>query len=112
MDNIIKVNNLTKTYDNFKLDNITIKMKKGSIIGLIGENGAGKTTLIKLLLGLINKDKGDILIFNQKINNKVKEDIGIVLDDSFFPEVIKVKDINSIMKNIYKSWDEQYFLNI
>lgn len=109
MDNIIKVNNLTKTYENFKLDNITLEMKKGSIIGLIGENGAGKTTLIKLLLGLIRKDKGDILIFNQKLNNKVKEDIGIVLDDSFFPEVIKVKDINSIMKNIYKSWDEQLF---
>lgn len=109
MDNIIKVNNLTKTYDNFKLDNIILEMKKGSIIGLIGENGAGKTTLIKLLLGLIKKDKGDILIFNQKLNNKVKEDIGIVLDDSFFPEVIKVKDINSIMKNIYKSWDEQLF---
>ena len=58
MDNIIKVNNLTKTYDNFKLDNITLEIKKGSIIGLIGENGAGKTTLIKLLLGLIKKDKG------------------------------------------------------
>ena len=109
MDNIIKVNNLTKTFSDFKLDNITLEMKKGSIIGLIGENGAGKTTLIKLLLDLIKKDKGDVLIFNQKLNNKVKEDIGVVLDDSFFPEVIKVKDINYIMKNIYKSWDEQLF---
>ena len=110
MDNIIKVNNLTKTYDNFKLDNITLEIKKGSIIGLIGENGAGKTTLIKLLLGLIKKDKGDILIFNKTLNSKVKEDIGVVLDDSFFPEVIKVKDVNSIMKNIYKAWDEKLFL--
>ena len=110
MDNIIKVNNLTKTYDNFKLDNITLEIKKGSIIGLIGENGAGKTTLIKLLLGLIKKDKGDILIFNKTLNSKVKEDIGVVLDDSFFPEVIKVKDVNSVMKNIYKSWDEKLFL--
>ena len=109
MDNIIKVNNLTKTYDNFKLDNITLEIKKGSIIGLIGENGAGKTTLIKLLLGLIKKDKGDILLFNKTLNSKVKEDIGVVLDDSFFPEVIKVKDVNPVMKNIYKSWDEKLF---
>ena len=109
MDNIIKVNNLTKTYDNFKLDNITLEIKKGSIIGLIGENGAGKTTLIKLLLGLIKKDKGDILIFNKTLSNKVKEDIGVVLDDSFFPEVIKVKDVNSVMKNIYNTWDEKLF---
>ena len=109
MDNIIKVNNLTKTYDNFKLDNITLEIKKGSIIGLIGENGAGKTTLIKLLLGLIKKDKGDILLFNKTLNSKVKEDIGVVLDDSFFPEVIKVKDVNSVMKNIYNTWDEKLF---
>lgn len=110
MDNIIKVNNLTKTYDNFKLDNITLDIKKGSIIGLIGENGAGKTTFIKLLLGLIKKDRGDILIFDRTLNSKVKEDIGVVLDDSFFPEVIKVKDVNSVMKNIYKAWDEKLFL--
>ena len=103
MDNIIKVNNLSKSYGDFKLSNLNIEIKKGSIIGLIGQNGAGKTTFIKLLLDLIKKDSGDILIFGQTINNDVKDKIGIVLDDSFFPEVIKVQDINQIMKNIYKA---------
>lgn len=111
MDNIIKVNNLSKSYGDFKLSNLNIEIKKGSIIGLIGQNGAGKTTFIKLLLDLIKKDSGDILIFGQKINNDVKDKIGIVLDDSFFPEVIKVQDINQIMKNIYKAWDEEMFFN-
>ena len=111
MDNIIKVNNLSKSYGDFKLSNLNIEIKKGSIIGLIGQNGAGKTTFIKLLLDLIKKDSGDILIFGQKINNDVKDKIGIVLDDSFFPEVIKVQDINQIMKNIYKAWDEKMFFN-
>ena len=83
-----------------------------SIIGLIGENGAGKTTLIKLLLGLIKKDKGDILIFNKTLNSKVKENIGVVLDDSFFPEVIKVKDVNSVMKISIKLGMKNCFLNI
>ena len=111
MDNIIKVNNLSKSYGDFKLSNLNIEIKKGSIIGLIGQNGAGKTTFIKLLLDLIKKDSGDILIFGQTINNDVKDKIGIVLDDSFFPEVIKVQDINQIMKNIYKAWDEEMFFN-
>ncbi len=111
MDNIIKVNNLSKSYKDFKLSNLNIEIKKGSIIGLIGQNGAGKTTFIKLLLDLIKKDSGDIFIFGQKINNDVKDKIGIVLDDSFFPEVIKVQDINQIMKNIYKAWDEKMFFN-
>ena len=111
MDNIIKVNNLSKSYGDFKLSNLNIEIKKGSIIGLIGQNGTGKTTFIKLLLDLIKKDSGDILIFGQKINNDVKDKIGIVLDDSFFPEVIKVQDINQIMKNIYKAWDEEMFFN-
>ncbi|HIS39133.1 MAG TPA: ABC transporter ATP-binding protein [Candidatus Onthousia faecavium] len=111
MDNIIKVNNLSKSYGDFKLSNLNIEIKKGSIIGLIGQNGAGKTTFIKLLLDLIKKDSGDILIFGQTINNDVKDKIGIVLDDSFFPEVIKVQDINQIMKNIYKAWDEKMFFN-
>ena len=111
MDNIIKVNNLSKSYKDFKLSNLNIEIKKGSIIGLIGQNGAGKTTFIKLLLELIKKDSGDIFIFGQKINNDVKDKIGIVLDDSFFPEVIKVQDINQIMKNIYKAWDEEMFFN-
>ena len=111
MDNIIKVNNLSKSYGDFKLSNLNIEIKKGSIIGLIGQNGAGKTTFIKLLLDLIKKDSGDILVFGQTINNDVKDKIGIVLDDSFFPEVIKVQDINQIMKNIYKAWDEEMFFN-
>ena len=107
---ILKVENLCKKIGKREiLKNVSFSIHSGDIMAFIGPNGAGKTTLIKLLLGLIRKDKGDILIFNQKLNNKVKEDIGIVLDDSFFPEVIKVKDINYIMKNIYKSWDEQLF---
>ena len=53
---IICVENLTKKYDHFKLDNLNLQVPAGSVIGLVGANGAGKTTLIKLLLGIIKKD--------------------------------------------------------
>lgn len=108
----IKIKNLKKNYPNFNLKIDELNIPSGVIIGLIGENGAGKTTLIKLLLNAINKDKGDIKIFNKNLEQyelEIKEDIGVVLDNSFFPETLTPKDINSIMKNIYKKWDSKLF---
>lgn len=108
----IEIKNLEKNYPNFKLDNINFKIPSGVIVGLIGENGAGKTTLIKSILNIINKDKGTIKIFdkdNKEQELEIKEDIGVVLDNSFFPEILNAKNINSIMKDVYKNWDSNLF---
>lgn len=72
----------------------------------------GKTTTIKSILNLITQDKGEIRIFGMNIKEnekKIKEDIGVVLDDSFFSEYLNPTDINKIMKNIYKKWDENLY---
>lgn len=114
MNNVIEIKDLSKTYDKFKLDDINLNIPKGIIVGLIGENGAGKTTLIKSILNLINIDSGDIKIFDKNIKESdaiIKEDIGIVLDNMFFPEILNAKDINLIMKDIYKNWDSDLYFN-
>lgn len=114
MNNVIEIKDLSKTYDKFKLDDINLNIPKGIIVGLIGENGAGKTTLIKSILNLINIDSGDIKIFGKNIKERdaiIKEDIGIVLDNMFFPEILNAKDINLIMKDIYKNWDSDLYFN-
>lgn len=114
MNNVIEIKDLSKTYDKFKLDDINLNISKGIIVGLIGENGAGKTTLIKSILNLINIDNGDIKIFgksNKESDAVIKEDIGIVLDNMFFPEILNAKDINLIMKDIYKNWDSDLYFN-
>ena len=114
MDNIIEIKNLTKEYPEFKLDNISFNIPKGSIMGLIGENGAGKTTTIKLILNIISKDKGKIKIFDKDNILKeieVKEDIGVVLDDSFLSLYLSVTDINKIMKNFYNNWDSDLYFS-
>lgn len=109
MKNAIEINDLVKRYDNkFELGKINLTIPSGTIVGLIGENGAGKTTLIKLLLNIIKKDKGTIKIFGKDYLQEesiLKEEIGVVLDNMFFPEVLTPKDINCIMKDIYKNWD-------
>ncbi len=112
MENIIEVKNLCKEYNGFELKNINIELPKGMIMGLIGENGAGKSTTIKAILNVINKDSGEIKIFgldNKKDEKQIKEDIGVVLDDSFLSEYLNPNDINKIMKNIYKNWDENLY---
>ena len=112
MKYVIEVNNLKKSFPSFRLDIDNLKIPSGEIIGLIGENGAGKTTLIKLLLNIIKKDDGEIKIFRQDLLENeilIKEDIGVVLDNSFFPENLTPKNINTIMSNVYKNWDSNLF---
>lgn len=115
MENIIEVRNLKKKYDEkFILGEIDIEIPKGVIVGLIGENGAGKTTLIKSILNIIKIDTGNIKIFDKdykKEEKKIKEDIGVVLDNMFFPEILNAKDINNSMKNIYKNWDSKLYFS-
>ena len=110
----IEIENLKKTYPKFNLKIKSLKIPSGQVTGLIGENGAGKTTLIKLLINSINKDAGTIKIFNKDLSSEetsIKEDVGVVLDNSFFPENLNPNNINSIMKDMYKNWDSNLFYN-
>ena len=115
MNKAIEIKNLVKKYGtSFKLGELTLNIPSGYIIGLIGENGAGKTTLIKSILNILHIDRGSIKIFDKdykKEESLIKEEIGVVLDNSFFPEILLVKDIDSVMKNIYKKWDTELFYN-
>jgi len=113
MKNALEIKNLVKSYDNkFELGKINLTIPSGTIVGLIGENGAGKTTLIKLLLNIIKKDEGTIKIWDKDYIEEeisLKEEIGVVLDNMFFPEILTPIDINSIMKDVHKNWDSELY---
>lgn len=109
--NNIEIKNVTKKYDGFLLDKISFDVPAGSIVGLIGENGAGKTTTIKSILNII-KSEGTVKIFNKDINQnekEIKQNIGVVLEDSFLSTYLTPKYINSVMKEFYKNWDEEKY---
>lgn len=113
MENNIEVNNLSKKYDIFELKNINFTVPKGSIVGFVGENGAGKTTTIKSILNITNSS-GNIKILGKDIKQyekEIKQNIGVVLDDSFLSEYLTAKQINSIMKDIYNEWNENKYIN-
>ena len=112
MENVLEIKNLSKKYKEFELKNINLKLPKGMIMGLIGENGAGKTTTIKAILNIIKKDAGEVKIFGKDLEQnekEIKQDIGVILDDSFLSEYLSPKDINKIMKNFYIAWDEELY---
>lgn len=113
MKNAIVVEKLTKKYSSvFTLGEINLTIPKGEIIGLIGENGAGKTTFIKSLLGIVNPSSGSVKIFDKELTTnelEIKENIGVVLDNMFFPEIMNAHDIEISMQGIFKNWDSSLF---
>ena len=112
--NVIELKNVTKDYGDFKLDNISFAVPEGTVCGFIGQNGAGKTTTINLILDVIRRDSGDITLFGEPVNKDtsyLREDIGVVFDEMGFHEFMTGRDINIMMKNIYKNWDEEVFFD-
>ena len=111
-ENAIEIKNLTKIYDGFSLDNVSLKVPKGSIMGFVGQNGAGKSTTIRLLLGIAKKNSGDIKIFGKDIYEneiEIKQDISAVFDEIPFPANLNAMQIEKIMKPLYKKWDGEVY---
>lgn len=113
-ENAIEICDLTKKYDGFTLDNVTFSVPKGSIMGFIGQNGAGKTTTIKAILNIISKDSGYIKIFgmdNVQNELEIKENLAVVFDELPIHDTLNVKNVNIIMRDIFKKWNEKTFFD-
>lgn len=113
MKNVIDITGLRKKYEKgFELGSLQFSVMSGTIAGLIGENGAGKTTLLKILLGISHADEGEIRIFGKDFKAheaEIKEEIGVVLDDMFFSEVLSPLEIGRVMAGTFRSWDKNLF---
>ncbi len=83
---LLKLSSIVKNFDNFTLGPINLNIKKGEIYGLIGPNGSGKTTTLKIIMGLLIPDKGEIFFNEKKINDRFdsyKKNIGYIPDNPF-----------------------------
>jgi ABC-2 type transport system ATP-binding protein len=112
MNDILKVENLNKSYGDFSLTDVTFSLPEGCITGFIGINGAGKTTTLRTLLGLTKKNSGNIQFFGlemEKNEKQIKDRIGIVLDDGCFYDELSLAEMKSIISSAYTAWSEQDF---
>ena len=111
----LTVSGLTKRYKEFSLSDISFEVPQGTIVGLIGENGAGKSTTLNAILGVVHKDAGEISIMGNPIEElkpDIKEKIGVVFDGTNFSEELTPKKLNKVLKGIYASWDEDFFVSL
>lgn len=97
---IIEVSNISKSFKNQILDNISFSLSQGEVVSLTGLNGAGKTTLIKIILGLLKPNAGRI-----KLNVTPKQDIGVILQDVSLPDDMKVIEWLTLISKFSKYSD-------
>ena len=113
---LLEMKNITKTFPGVKaLDNVNLKVEEGEIHALVGENGAGKSTSIKAILGLIKPDGGEITVLGEnslKLAADTKEKIGVVFDGLTFPENLTAKQLDKVMRGIYKTWNSEKFFGL
>lgn len=109
---MLKIENVSKTFENFSMNNINIMLEPGKIMGIIGDNGSGKTSIINLIMGLYKPSSGKIELNGNNVENDpvgYKNDIGFVYDNlSFYPN-LKLRDYKKIIAMFYKNFDEEVY---
>ena len=112
MDTILRLEGVTRRFDSFTLQPLHLELPGGVIMGLIGENGAGKTTTLRLILGALRRDGGNITVFGKPLDGNeanIRQEIGVVFDECCFHESMTPKNINTIFKGIYQNWNSSDF---
>ena len=113
--NILQVENLSKTYPTFKLDNVSFSLEKGYIMGFIGRNGAGKTTTLKSMLKFVHPESGNVSINGfdiEKDEFAVKNSIGFVSGLDGFYNSKKIKQVTDITKKFFSNWSDETYKNL
>ena len=117
-ESLIEINDLTKDYKNNRgLFSVSINLKKGEFCGLIGENGAGKSTLMRLIMGFIKPDSGNILIAGLdpfKRQEEVKQYLSYVPGEINYPDLQKGNDFLKLQAELDPSFNKEkanYLIN-
>jgi len=108
MSNALEVQNLRKSYADFKLDSVSFTLPAGYIMGFVGQNGAGKTTTIRCILNMAARESGEIKIFgldNLRDELAVKQELAAVFDEIFFVDTWRVREVEKAVKGFYNEWD-------
>src|SRR3954466_2669530 len=109
---VIRVDNLTRRYGNtLALDEISLRVPRGSVFGIVGANGAGKTTLIRHLLGLLRAQSGSVRVFGL---DPVKDPVGVLArvgylsEDNELPLWMRVHELLRYVRAFYPAWDDAF----
>lgn len=112
---MIEIKNLTKTFDKVTaVDNLTMSIDKGSVVGLVGSNGGGKSTLLRTLSGVYSSDGGEVSIDGEPLYNNpsVKGKCFFIPDFPYFYNKSTINNTASLYRNLYPNWSEERFMQL
>jgi ABC-2 type transport system ATP-binding protein len=113
--NILEIRNLRKKYKGFTLDDISLSLPQGYVLGLIGPNGAGKTTTIKILMNIVKRDGGEVRVFGldpRKKTKQVKNRVGYLGEEQYFYGDKTVAWTGHFVSSFYKNWDTNAYQSL
>lgn len=105
MPEILRCTGLTKWYGSTRaLDNISLTLESGKIVGLLGPNGSGKTTIIKIINGLLTPDSGTVLICGNPPGPKSKAEVAYLPDNIYLNSWMTVRQIVTYFQDFYEDF--------
>jgi len=111
MDEVLRIENLSKSFGKKKvLENYSMSLAEGKVYGLLGKNGEGKTTLIRMIMGVIPPDGGEIFYKGKKIKfnaSLYKKEVGYIPEESIFFSWMTINEILNFNSSFYPSWNAQ-----
>ena len=112
-NNILEIQGLNKSYEDFALRDVSFALPRGYIMGFVGENGCGKTTTIRSILNMAKYESGKISVFGlDSVTDSIaiKERLGVVFDSLYLAEHLNARQIEQQLKPFYKDWDSEEYL--
>lgn len=112
MDFAIEIEHLTKVFKDFSLNHVSLKIPKGTVVGIIGENGAGKSTLIQSILGIVDSQYDKLTYFGKdfKQNEKnIKEDLAVIFDTTHYDLELTPRWIERILSHTFQNWNHELY---
>jgi ABC-2 type transport system ATP-binding protein len=109
MQAILEVDKVSRRLGAFALEDVSLSLPRGTIMGFVGPNGAGKTTTLKIILGLVRKDRGDVRVFgldHVKDGPRIRQKVGFVSDENIYYEDFTTREIGWLLGRFYAAWDE------
>lgn len=109
--NAVDLRDVYKSYKHFELKGITLQIERGTVAGLIGPNGAGKSTTMRILMGLVRPDRGEVSVLGQPISSSeaaAKQDIGFFSEDMRLYKPESIGWHMQFVRSLFPSWDDLY----
>ncbi|MBC8537195.1 ABC transporter ATP-binding protein [Feifania hominis] len=106
-NDLVAIEGVSKAYGPLKaLDNVSLRLAGGQIIGLLGPNGSGKTTLIKILTGLLTDYQGSVRVLGAPVGPQSKAAISYLPDRNYFPDWMRARDAIALFRDFYADFSD------